>query len=82
MNFSQKHFLLFTFLKCNVVYLCSWTGQIKAFVPWDQVQAEGEGERKRERERDRDRRGAEEKKFKACKVKLEGHSLSAFSQPA
>lgn len=50
MNFSQKHFLLFTFLKCNVVYLCSWTGQIKAFVPWDQVQAEGEGERKRERE--------------------------------
>lgn len=26
--------------------------------------------------------GAEEKKFKACKVKLEGHSLSAFSLPA
>lgn len=38
--------------------------------------------RKKKRERDRDRRGAEEKKFKASKVKLEGHSLSAFSQPA
>lgn len=24
MNFSQKRFLLFTFLKCHVVYLCNW----------------------------------------------------------
>lgn len=38
--------------------------------------------RGRKKKRERDRRGAEEKKFKACKVKLEGHSLSAFSQPA
>lgn len=78
MNFSQKHFVLFTFLKCNVVYLCSWTARIKAFIPGDQVQAEREGGR----EKERDRRGAEEKKFKACEVKLEGHSLSAFSLPA
>ena len=76
MNFSQKHFLLFTFLKCNVVYLCSWTARIKAFIPGDQVQAKREGERQK------DRRGAEEKKFKACEVKLEGHSLCAFSLPA
>lgn len=38
--------------------------------------------REKEREKERDRRGAEEKKFKACEVKLEGHSLSAFSLPA
>lgn len=43
MNFSQKHFLVFTFLKCNVVYLCSWTARIKAFIPGDQVQGEIEG---------------------------------------
>ena len=48
MNFSQKHFLLFTFLKCNVVYLCSWTARIKAFIPGDQVQGEIEGERERQ----------------------------------
>lgn len=48
MNFSQKHFLLFTFLKCNVVYLCSWTARTKAFIPREQVQAEREGERNRQ----------------------------------
>lgn len=48
MNFSQKHFLLFTFLKCNVVYLCSWTARIKAFIPGDQVQAEREGVREKD----------------------------------
>lgn len=48
MNFSQKHFLLFTFLKCNVVYLCSWTARIKAFIPGDRVQGEIEGERERQ----------------------------------
>ena len=80
MNFSQKHFLLFTFLKCNVVYLCSWTARIKAFIPEDQVWAEIEEREKRER--DRDERGAEEEEFKAREVKLEGQSLSAFLQPA
>lgn len=39
-----------------------------------------EGQRAREREREVS--GAEEEKFKACEVKLEGHSLSAFSLPA
>lgn len=48
MNFSQKHFLLFTFLKCNVVYLFSWTAQIKAFIPGDQVHAERKGESERQ----------------------------------
>lgn len=74
MNFSQKHILVFTFLTCNVVYLCSWTAQIKAFVPRDQVQ---KGRQCGVREGS----GAEEKKFKAYEVKLEGHSLSGFSLP-
>lgn len=34
-----------------------------------------------ERERGRARMGAKEEKFKACEVKLEGHTLSAFSLP-
>lgn len=79
MNFSQKHFLLFTFLKCNVVYLCSWTARIKAFIPGEPSAGKKRG---RKGEGERDRRGAREKKFKACEVKLEGHSLSAFSLPA
>lgn len=33
-------------------------------------------------ERGRARMGAKEEKFKAREVKLEGHTLSAFSQPA
>lgn len=59
MNFSQKHFLLFTFLKCNVVYLCSLTARIKAFIPGDQMQAEKGGER------ETDWRGAEEEKVQS-----------------
>lgn len=61
MNFSQKHFfLLFTFLKCNVVYLCSWTAQIKAFIP----------ECKQEREGGRQEGGGEEKSSKRARSSL------------
>lgn len=39
--------------------------------------------RQKEREKERETGwGLRRKKFKACEVKLEGHSLSAFSLPA
>lgn len=44
MKSSQKDFLVFTFLKCLVVYLCSWMAQIKAFVL-------SEGKKRREKDR-------------------------------
>lgn len=72
MNFSQKHFLLFTFLKCNVVYLS------KHSFPGTECRQKDTEKKKRRKTGG----GAEEKKFKAYEVKLEGHSLSAFSLPA
>lgn len=70
MNCSQNNFLLFTFLKCNVVYLCSWTARTKVFY--------SRGPREAERQRQAGAGGeAEKKKFKACEVKLQGHSLCA-----
>lgn len=73
MNFSQKPFLLFTFLKCNVVHLRSWTARIKAFVLSAGRKRDSEGGMGW---------GPRTGKFKACEVKLEGHSLDAFPLPA
>lgn len=40
------------------------------------------GTKCRQKEREKERQEGGEKKFKAYEVKLEGHSLSAFSLPA
>lgn len=43
---------------------------------------QNEGGTDGEEERGRAGMGAKEEKFKACEVKLEGHTLTAFSLPA